>query len=116
MALLRDAATADSDSGYDTNASQSACRSPADPRPRWLADVFTSDRVRGFDNKFVASALVIECVAPVSVTVLLELPVPLVHDMQVPQVQVIDKTVEFPFEAHNVGNPRERRDGEVCFT
>ena len=49
-------------------------------------------------NKFVASAPVIEYVAPVSVTTLLEPPVHVVHVMQVPQVQVVEKTVEFPLE------------------
>ena len=47
-------------------------------------------------NKFVASALVIEHVAPAPETALLEPPVPVVHVVQVPQVQIIEKTVQFP--------------------
>ena len=43
--------------------------------------------------------------APVSVTALLEPPVPAVHVMQVPQVHVIEKTVEFPFLPQIVETP-----------
>ena len=46
-------------------------------------------------NKFVASASVIEYVAPTPVITLLEPPVPVVHVVQVPQVQIIEKTLEF---------------------
>ena len=45
-------------------------------------------------HKFVASAPVIEYMATVPVISLLEPPVPLVHVL-VPQVQIIEKTVEF---------------------
>ena len=59
-------------------------------------------------NEYVASAHVIEYVAPAPVTTLLEPPVPVVHVVQMPQVQVvqntnetsqlqiIEKSVEFP--------------------
>ena len=61
-------------------------------------------------NKFVASALVIEYVAPVSVTSFSpEPPALVVHVMQVPQVQVIEKTIEFPFEPQIVETQRASR-------
>ena len=80
---------ADFDSGCDTNASQSAgarlCWGAA-PQPIYV-HVGTQ-----------TAAPVIEYVAPVSVSTLLEPLVPAVVVMQVPQVQVIEKTVELPFD------------------
>ena len=51
------------------------------------------------------ASLVIEYVAPVSVTTLLEPPVLVVHVVQVPKVEVIERTCEFPFEAQIVEPP-----------
>ena len=47
-------------------------------------------------NEFLASAPVSEDVAPAPVLSLLEPSVPVVHVVQVPQVLIIEKTVEFP--------------------
>ena len=47
-------------------------------------------------NKYVASPRVIEYVAPAPVATLLEPPVPVVHIVQAPQVQVVQNTIETP--------------------
>ena len=63
------------------------------------------DVAPGPANNFVASAPVIEYVAPVSVNTLQEFLVPVVHVAQVPQAQVIEKTVEFPIEPQIMETP-----------
>ena len=62
----------------------------------------------------MSSALLIEYVA--LVFTLLELPVPVVHVVQVPQAQIIEKTVEFPVvqTAHSTRTPESLETVLVC--
>ena len=55
-------------------------------------DLFNIDT----DDEDAAPAPVNEYVAPTPVTTLLEPPVPVVHVVQVPQVQVVQNTIETP--------------------
>ena len=59
-------------------------------------DTDEEDAPSALVNEFVASAHVIEYVASAPVTTVLESPILVVHDVQFPQVQVVQKTIEDP--------------------